>query len=93
VRKALLVTKARHFWKPWLAHLALKDMLPSDWEDVIRIGLFLCPTLVMNLNAGEGAERHYPVSSAIGIAVALAAGSAPMSGRDIFTDFFDSVRP
>lgn len=93
VRKALLVTKARHFWKPWLVNLALKDMLPSDWEDVIRIGLFLCPTLVMNLNAGEGAERHNPVSSAIGIAVALAAGSAPMSGRDMFTDFFDSVRP
>lgn len=93
VREALLATKARHFWKPWLAHLASKGMLPDDWEDVIRIGVFLSPTLVLNLNAGEGRERHNPVSSAIGFAVALAAGSAPISGRDVFTDFFDSVRP
>ncbi len=93
VRKALLDTKARHFWKPWLAHLAGRSMLPADWEDVIRIGLFLSPTLVMNLNAGDGAGKHTPLSSAIGFAVALAAGSAPLSGRDMFSDFFDTIRP
>ncbi len=93
VRKALLETKAQHFWKPWLAHLKRQGLLPDDWEDVIRIGLFLSPTLVMNLNAGEGAERHNPISSAIGLAVALAAGSAPVVGRDMFSDFFDRIRP
>ena len=93
VRKALLDTKRRYFWKPWLAHLAERGMLPDDWEDVIRIGLFLSPTLVMNLNAGEGAERHNPTSSAIGLAVALAAGSAPVEGHDIFSDFFYLIRP
>lgn len=93
VRKALLATKVQHFWKPWLAHLAARGMLPADWEDVIRIGLFLSPTLVMNLSAGEGGERHNPVSSAIGFAVALAAGSAPVAGRDLFSDFFDAIRP
>lgn len=93
VRKALLATKAMHFWKPWLAHLKSQDMLPDDWEDVIRSGLFLSPTLVMNLNAGEGVERHNPTSSAIGFAVALSAGSAPVKGRDVFSDFFDEVRP
>ncbi len=93
VRKALLETKARHFWKPWLFHLAGQGMLPADWEDVIRVGLFLSPTLVMNLNAGEGAERHNPTSSAIGLAVALGAGSPPVEGRDMFSDFFDLIRP
>lgn len=93
VREALLQAKARHYWKPWLAHLAEERILPADWEEVIRVGLFLCPTLVMNLNAGEGAERHNPVSSAVGLAVALSAGSAPVAGRDVFTDFFDEVRP
>jgi hypothetical protein len=93
VRKALLKTKARHFWKPWLAHLLSKDLLPDDWEDVIRIGLFLSPTLVMNLNAGEGAGRHNPISSAIGLAIALSAGSAPITGSDMFSDFFDEIRP
>jgi len=93
VRQTLLHTKATCYWKPWLAHLAAQSMLPDDWETVIRTGLFLSPTLVMNLNAGDGAERHNPVSSAIGLAVALAAGSAPLAGRDLFTDFFDSIRP
>lgn len=93
VRKSLLDIKARHFWKPWLAHLAQSDLLPPDWEDVIRIGLFLSPTLVMNLNAGEGADRHNPTSSAIGLGVALMAGSAPVDGHDMISDFFDLVRP
>ena len=93
VRKALLKTKAAHFWKPWLSHLMSKGLLPNDWEDVIRIGLFLSPTLVMNLNAGEGADRHNSISSAIGFAVALAAGSPPINGRDMFSDFFDDIRP
>jgi hypothetical protein len=93
VRRQLLATKAQHFWKPWLAKLAAKGLLPEDWEDVIRVGLFLSPTLVMNLNAGEGADRHNPVSSAIGLAVALAAGSRPINGHDEFTDFFDAINP
>lgn len=93
VRRQLLEAKARTFWKPWLATLSERGLLPADWEDVVRIGLFLSPTLVMNLNAGEGAERHNPVSSAIGLSVALAAGSRPVTGRDVFTDFFAAIAP
>ncbi|WBU61265.1 hypothetical protein [Paracoccus albus] len=91
VRKRLLEVKARHYWKGWLAELRRRDMLPEDWEDVIRIGLFLSPTLVMNLRANSA--RHNPTSSAIAMFVALSAGSRPLSGRDIFTDFFDEVAP
>ncbi len=93
LRKALLKAKAEHFWKPWLRHLKSKGMLPDDWEDVVRIGLFLSPTLVMNLNAGEGADLHNPVSSAIGLAVALTAASRPLEGSDLISDFFDRIRP
>ena len=92
-RKALLRVKARHFWRPWLAHLSERGMLPANWEAIIRTGLFLCPTLVMNLNAGEGGDKHNPTSSAIGLGIALAAGSPPLAGSDIFTEFFDEVRP
>jgi hypothetical protein len=93
LRAALLQTKAKHYWKPWLASLSARDLLPDDWEDVIRLGLFLSPTLVMNLNAGEGADRHNPISSAIGLAIALAAASRPVLGQDVFTDFFASITP
>lgn len=91
VRLALLETKADTFWKPWLAHLAARDLLPEDWEDVIRLGLFLSPTLVMNLTAN--ADCHNPVSSAIGLSVALAAASPPEDGADVITKFFDRIRP
>jgi hypothetical protein len=93
VRTALLDAKAREFWTPWLRTLKDKDLLPDDWEDVIRTGLFLSPTLVMNLNAGETRDRHNPVSSAIGLSVALSAASRPVVGADMFTEFFDKVRP
>jgi Ser/Thr protein kinase RdoA (MazF antagonist) len=93
VRRQLLQTKARHFWSPWLETLHNDGLLPPDWVDVIRIGLFLSPTLVMNLNAGEGADRHNPVSSAIGLSVALAAGSRPLASQDIFTQFFAEIKP
>ena len=93
VRMALLEAKAKTFWKPWLAHLRAEGLLPADWEEIVRTGLFLSPTLVMNLNAGEDADRHNPVSSAIGLSVALSAASRPVEGEDMFTRFFDAVRP
>ena len=93
VRAALMQVKAQRFWKPWLQTLADAHLLPDDWEDVIRIGLFLSPTLVMSLLASDDGEGHTPVSSAIGLAVALAAGSAPVAGEDLFSAFFAEIRP
>ena len=93
LRLRLLDAKATHFWKPWLRILSEEAMLPDDWQQVIRIGLFLSPTLVMSLVAGTDGDRHNPVSSAIGLSVALAAGSAPVSGNDVFTSFFEKISP
>ncbi|SEC64509.1 hypothetical protein [Rhodobacter sp. 24-YEA-8] len=91
LRDALLAVKAESFWKPWLAHLAEQDMLPADWEEVLRLALFLCPTLVMNLRAGAG--RHNPQSSAIGLSQAILCGARPLAGEDRMVRFFDSIRP
>lgn len=93
VREALLDVKIRHFWKPWLRDLQDRGLLPADWEEVMRLALFLCPTLVMNLRAGPDGGRHTPASSAIGLSVAVMAGSRPEAGRDWVTDFFDAIRP
>lgn len=92
-RLALLEAKAETFWKPWLAHLGCQGLLPADWEEIVRAGLFLSPTLVMNLNAGEGGDRHNPISSAIGLGIALSAASRPVAGEDMFTRFFAAVHP
>jgi hypothetical protein len=66
-------------------------MLPCDWRRVVRLGLFLCPTLVMNLRAG--ATSHNPVSSLIGLSSAVMAGSEPVEGENALTRFFDVIDP
>ena len=88
VRQELLLVKAESFWRPWLAALRHCGMLPTDWREVLRLALFLCPTLVMNLRSGAG--RHNPVSSAIGFAMAVMAGSEPAGAsapNDMVTPF------
>jgi hypothetical protein len=66
-------------------------MLPVDWRQVIRLGLFLCPTLVMDLRAG--ATTHNPTSSLIGFSVAVMAGSEPVAGEDAISRFLDRIDP
>lgn len=93
VRERLLEAKSHHYWKPWLATLRDRNLLPEHWEEVVRLALFLCPTLVMNLRAGPEAGRHNPQSSATGWLIAVMAGSRPSIGEDPFTRFFDQIRP
>lgn len=91
VRRELLAVKGEAMWRPLLADLKARDMLPADWRRVVRLGLFLCPTLVMNLRAG--ATSHNPVSSLIGFSSAVMAGSEPVTGEDALSRFFDSIDP
>lgn len=91
VRRAILATKAEVVWRPQLRRLAADGLLPADWREVIRLALFLCPTLVMNLRAG--AAGHSETSSAIAFSVAVMAGSEPESGTDAVTEFLAAIDP
>ncbi|PKR87479.1 hypothetical protein CXZ10_19220 [Pleomorphomonas diazotrophica] len=91
VRRALLSAKAELVWKPLLVALKARDLLPTEWREVIRLALFLCPTLVMNLRAG--AATHAETSSAIAFAVAVMVGSEPERDEDEMTAFFDAIDP
>lgn len=91
VRRELLKVKAEEIWRPLLQSLKQRDMLPQDWRNVIRLGLFLCPTLVMCLRSG--AATHNRISSLIGFSIAVMAGSAPLNGSDIITEFLDVIDP
>jgi hypothetical protein len=88
IRHDLLRVKSENFWRPWLATLQDRALLPPDWRQTIRLALFLCPTLVMNLNAG----RHTPTTTAIGFCSAVMAGSEPES-PDVTSEFLDSIEP
>jgi hypothetical protein len=91
VRRALLAAKADLIWQPLLSTLAARGLLPADWREVIRLALFLCPTLVMNLRAG--AATHTETSSAIALAVAVMVGSEPEDGEDEMTAFLETIAP
>ncbi|TSE03479.1 hypothetical protein C1D09_026180 [Mesorhizobium intechi] len=91
IRRDLLEVKATALWRPLLLELKRRGMLPADWRAVLRSGLFLSPTLVMNLRAG--ARGHTPVSSLIAFSVAVMVGSDPDGGADRVTDFLDLIDP
>lgn len=91
IRRDLLAVKAEAMWRPLLSALKARAMLPADWRQVIRLGLFLCPTLVMNLRAG--ATTHNPISSLIGLSSAIMAGSEPEGAKDELSRFFDAIDP
>jgi hypothetical protein len=91
MRLALLELKGAKIWRPLLTLLRDKNLLPEDWRKVVKLALFLCPTLVMNLRAGAG--FHNDVSSAVGFAVAVMAGSEPVNGRDFVSAFLDGIDP
>ena len=92
VRLGLLQLKAEQVWKPLLAALHQRGLLPADWRRVVKLALFLCPTLVMNLRAGAEAGSHNQVSSAIGLATAVAMGAEPESS-DTLSAVLDAVTP
>lgn len=92
LRTDFLASKAAHVWRPLLAELAARGTLPVDWERIVRRALFCCPTLVHELRAG-GPTGHTATSAAIGWSVAVAAGTAPATGGDVFSRFFAEIAP
>ncbi|WP_395022039.1 hypothetical protein [Dongia sp.] len=92
LRTAFLEQKAELLWRPLLAEMQARGALPQDWRRLLKLALFCCPTLVMNLRSGAGA--HNPVSSAIGLGIAVMMGSAPKEGAgDALSAFLDAVEP
>jgi len=92
LRRAFLEQKGTLLWRPLLAAMQARGQLPVDWRRQLKLALFCCPTLVMNLRSGAGA--HNPVSSAIGLGIAAMMGSAPLEDAgDVLSAFLDAIEP
>ncbi|MFM2480908.1 hypothetical protein [Celerinatantimonas sp. YJH-8] len=74
LRQAFLESKINHYWRPLLTELKARQLLPLHWQSIIQLGLFCCPTLVLDLRTG-GFGQHNPTSSALGWAIAVALGN------------------
>jgi hypothetical protein len=96
LRQAFLVAKVAHVWRPLLADLKERGLLPSNWRSIVRHAFFCCPTLVLNLLAAapHGATPgRSPNISALSFAIAVMAGSQPRNGEDVFSRFLDEIAP
>lgn len=91
LRESFLESKATLVWRLLLAELSRRGWLPAEWRRIVRCALFCCPTLVMDLRAGGGAD-HTLTTSAIGLAVSVMVGSEP-DGEDAVSRFLDAVDP
>jgi Ser/Thr protein kinase RdoA (MazF antagonist) len=93
LRLQFLRSKAEWVWRPLLRQLAANDLLAADWRSTLRCALFCCPTLVKDLCAG-GDGGHTPLSSALGLSIAVRCGSEPAAGaHDEISDFLDEIAP
>jgi Ser/Thr protein kinase RdoA (MazF antagonist) len=94
LRRGFLDAKVDLIWRPLIAALRARGLLPGDWRRVLRLALFCCPTLVMNLCAGaaHGATPgRSPAMSALSFAIAVMAGSEPENGSDPFSGFLAEI--
>src|SRR5690606_11549843 len=86
LRQRFLDLKRDRYWKPLLRRLRQIEGLPVDWETILCLALFCCPTLVMSQL--PSAERS-PFISLLGFAIAVMCGSPPEGeGSDVVSAFF-----
>jgi hypothetical protein len=93
LRSAFLDSKVQLVWRPLLTELKARQLLPSDWREILRCSLFACPTLVLNLLGQSPGDRSGEMSL-LAFAMALSAGSEPESNaHDPYSEFLDAIAP
>ncbi|MWV48546.1 hypothetical protein GRS96_04550 [Rathayibacter sp. VKM Ac-2803] len=90
LRAALLVSRAERTWRPLVAALEERSLLPAHWKRIVRLALMLCPLLVRDVRAG-GAGGHTPLTSALAFAMIVQCGAEPVSGTDPVADFLARI--
>ncbi len=71
IRKALLDIKREFLWKPLVSLLRSKNMLPKNTETFLRLALFCCPFLAVNL---INTQIYSPKMSLLGLSKAVEMG-------------------
>lgn len=71
VRTMFLQSKVERVVMPMLSLLQAQQFLPDDWRDILKLALFCCPFLTLNLADGE---RFPPEISLLGLAMSVEMG-------------------
>lgn len=85
VRVGFLKSKIERVLKPLLAELRAKNCLSSQWREYLKLALFCCPFLTMNLS---DRLKFPPEITLLGLATSVEMGSSTLGEIDSFLDEF-----
>ena len=78
VREMFLESKLQHVVIPLFKKLQAEQTLPSNWREFLKLALFCCPFLTMNL---ADANKFPPEIALLGLAMSVEMGSESKSMR------------
>jgi hypothetical protein len=82
-RIALLRSKLERVLNPLLRELKLRDSLPEKWRDYLKLALFCCPFLTMNLS---DVQKFSPEITLLGLAMSVEMGSTNLENSKSLLD-------
>lgn len=83
LRLAFLDSKLNRVLKPLLHHLNAQNLLSPHWREELKLALFCCPFLTMNL---RDTQRFPPEITLLGLAIAIEMGSQSEGDRTSLLD-------
>jgi hypothetical protein len=85
IRQMFLQSKADHTLAPTLRLLRERDALPENWRELVKLALFCCPFLTLDL------KRFPPTISLLGLTMAVQMGSESTGQRSLIDQTLDHV--
>jgi hypothetical protein len=85
IRQMFLESKVSNTLIPLLKLLQGRDLLPLNWRDILKLGLFCCPFLTLDL------KRFPPTISLLGLTMAVQMGAESSGVRSLIDQTLDRV--
>ncbi|MDY6805817.1 MAG: phosphotransferase [Cyanobacteriota bacterium] len=83
IRVGFLRSKIRRVLKPLLEELRSRNCLSPQWREYLKLALFCCPFLTMNLS---DRQKFPPEITLLGLAISVEMGSSTFGDVDSFLD-------
>jgi len=88
IRQMFWDSKVERTLKPIILHLNEQELLPNNWREIIKLALFCCPFLTMNL---ADQERFHPNISLLGLALSVEMGSESNTVKSLIDKTLDEI--
>jgi hypothetical protein len=88
VREMFLDSKLTHVVIPLFRKLRTEHLLPDNWREYLKVALFCCPFLTMNLTDSQ----KFPAEiSLLGLAMSVEMGSESKNKRSKIDEVLDII--